>query len=84
MEGDDEKYEYVLNETGRLYYGAAQYVNPMAWNFGQVRFDTSLFHVLWDGEGGRGSPRTCLKRHSFLTYIFGKLLSYFNSCSFFR
>jgi hypothetical protein len=52
---DDEKLleEYILNDTGAIYYGSSNAVRPRPWNFGQVRtpttrrtFFTSLFSTL--------------------------------------
>ncbi len=37
MEDEDEKFEYVLNETGRIWQGTARNKHGEPWNFGQVR-----------------------------------------------
>ncbi|XP_062424467.1 protein-glutamine gamma-glutamyltransferase 4 [Rhea pennata] len=35
MAGDAEKNEYVLNDTGYIYVGSADYIHARPWNFGQ-------------------------------------------------
>ncbi|NXE45524.1 TGM4 glutamyltransferase, partial [Casuarius casuarius] len=35
MAGDAEKNEYVLNDTGYVYVGSADYIHGRPWNFGQ-------------------------------------------------
>ena len=63
MAGEDEKNEYVLNETGYLWYGSYKQIGYRPWNFGQfedVVFD-AVMYLLQDSEDpvadrDRGNP----------------------------
>uniref|UniRef100_UPI00398EFEE5 protein-glutamine gamma-glutamyltransferase 2-like n=1 Tax=Pristiophorus japonicus TaxID=55135 RepID=UPI00398EFEE5 len=39
LNSDSQRDEYVMNETGIIYVGSSDYINHVAWNFGQFEED---------------------------------------------
>ncbi|XP_067649518.1 annulin-like [Haliotis asinina] len=61
MEGEKEKEEYVLNETGRIYCGTSRNISSKPWMFGQFQgkvLDCSMYLLDESGMswGVRGNP----------------------------
>uniref|UniRef100_A0A8C4Q7F7 Transglutaminase 1 n=1 Tax=Eptatretus burgeri TaxID=7764 RepID=A0A8C4Q7F7_EPTBU len=46
MEGEDEKKEYILNETGKLYIGSSNDISSRSWNFGQ--FEEGVLQICFE------------------------------------
>ncbi|XP_075033801.1 protein-glutamine gamma-glutamyltransferase E-like [Mixophyes fleayi] len=46
MEDEDERVEYVLNDSGIIFYGVWEYIKSMGWNYGQ--FEEGILDICFE------------------------------------
>ena len=85
MDAEDDREEYVTNESGRIWTGTTRHVESMAWNFGQfedVCLEAALY-LLDKAElkdGARSNPVLIARSISATVSMSYFLFFYCNRC----
>ncbi|KAG9333010.1 hypothetical protein JZ751_013886 [Albula glossodonta] len=60
LDDEEEREEYVLNDTGRIYYGTEKQIGERTWNYGQINSpdDRGVLEGNWSGIYADGTSPT--------------------------